>query len=127
MRLKVICPKKFNKKIENNNSIILIGEIDGIKYAFLGDCEKEEEKYFLSFKEIYNCNIVKIPHHGLDTSTTNKFIKALNPQIAIITSDGIESPSASVIKRIENQNSIIYRTDTYGSIVFTNTAGDMGQ
>ena len=120
MKLKVICPKKYDNKVENNNSIILIGEIGGIKYAFLGDCEKEEEKYFLSLKEIYNCHIVKIPHHGLDTSSTKKIIKALNPQIAIVTSDGIESPSVEVINRLEKQNSIVYRTDKYGSIVFTN-------
>jgi len=120
MKLKVIYPKKFNKDIENNNSIILAGEIDGIKYGFLGDCEKEEEEYFLSFKDIYNCDIVKIPHHGLDTSSTKSFIKALNPQIAIVTCDGSESPSRGVIKRLERQNTIIYRTDKYGSIVFTN-------
>jgi len=120
LKLKVICPQKYYKEVENNNSIILVGEVDGIKYGFLGDCEKEEEKYFLGFKEIYNCHIVKIPHHGLDTSSTKAFIKALNPKIAIVTSDGVESPSTSVINRLNKQNSIIYRTDKYGSIVFTN-------
>lgn len=122
MKLKVICPQKNDKEIENNNSIIIIGEIDGIKYAFLGDCEKEEEKYFTGLKEIYNCHIVKIPHHGLDTSSTKDFIKVLNPEIAIVTSDGFESPSTSVINRLNKQNSIIYRTDKCGSIVFTNRA-----
>lgn len=120
MKLKIICPNKYDKETENNNSIILVGEIDGIKYAFLGDCEKEEEKYFLEFKEIYSCNIVKIPHHGLNTSSTEKFIKALNPEIAVVTSDGVESPSPDVIERLEKQNSIIYRTDKFGSIIFTN-------
>jgi len=120
MNLKVIAPKDEDKEIVNNNSIILVGQIDGIKYGFLADCEKEEERYLLKFKEICNCDIVKIPHHGLDTSSTKAFIKALNPKIAVITSDGVESPSEKVIKRVNEQNSIIYRTDKYGSIVFVN-------
>jgi len=120
MKLKVIAPKEEDKEIVNNNSIILVGQIDGIKYGFLADCEKQEEKYLLKYKEITNCDIVKIPHHGLDTSSTKAFIKALNPKIAVITSDGVESPSDKVIERVNEQNSIIYRTDKYGSIVFTN-------
>ncbi len=34
----------IDSKNENNNSIVLFGKIDGIKYLFLGDCEQKEER-----------------------------------------------------------------------------------
>ncbi|HID0803232.1 TPA: MBL fold metallo-hydrolase, partial [Clostridium botulinum] len=40
LNLKAIAPMNIDSKNENNNSIVLFGKIDGIKYLFLGDCEQ---------------------------------------------------------------------------------------
>ena len=37
-------------------------------------------------------DVLKVPHHGLDTSSTEKFIEIVKPAVAVITSDGYESP-----------------------------------
>lgn len=120
MKLKIIEPIKENKKIENNNSLILQGEIDGVKYLFAGDCEKEEEKYMLKADRLKHCDVLKVPHHGLDTSTTKEFLKKLCPKVAIITCNGVETPDEKVINRINKYGIIVVRTDLQESIIIKN-------
>ncbi len=55
LNLKAIAPMNIDSKNENNNSIVLFGKIDGIKYLFLGDCEQKEERDM-----IYNEKIKKM-------------------------------------------------------------------
>jgi len=68
-------------------------------------------------KEIENCDIIKIAHHGLNTSSTKVLLKVVNAKIAIITCDGVESPNKSVIERLEKLGTSIYRTDKDGTVV----------
>jgi len=116
MNLKFIIPLKEDKLCENNNSLVLFGKIDGVKYVFMGDCQKQEEKYIAKCKGIENCDIIKIAHHGLNTSSTKLLLKVTNPKVAIITCDGVESPNKSVIQRLDKLGTSIYRTDKDGTI-----------
>lgn len=116
IKLKAILPIRVDEKIENNNSIVLQGTIEGINYMFMGDAEKEEERT-LKEAEIKPCDILKIGHHGLNTSTSRYLLKLLKPKIALITCDGKESPDNSVIKNLERLNCKIYRTDKQGAII----------
>lgn len=116
MTIKAILPEKVDKLIENNNSVVLQADIDGVSYVFMGDAEKEEEKDIKNL-ELDKCKVLKIGHHGLDTSTSELLLKKLKPEIAIISCDGKESPEEPVLKRIKKQGSKIYRTDEQGDIV----------
>ncbi len=120
MNLKAIAPFKEDKKIENNNSIVLQGEIDGISYFFAADCEKEEEENMIKVNNIKCCDILKVPHHGLNTSSTESLLKKVSPKVAIITCNGIESPEVKVMNRINETGSIVLRTDLQGNIVIKN-------
>lgn len=120
VNLKVIAPLKKDKKIENNNSIVLQGEIDGISYFFAADCEMEEEDYMVKMNNINCCDILKVPHHGLNTSSTESFLKKVSPKVAIVTCNGVESPEGKAMSRISETGSIILRTDLQGNIVIKN-------
>jgi competence protein ComEC len=115
--LKVLLPQKEDMITENNNGAVLFGTIDNVKYAFMSDVEKEREKELVKKKELLNSEIIKVPHHGLDTSSTEVLIKTINPKIAVVTSDGRESPNAEVVKRYETAQIAIFRTDMHGNIV----------
>lgn len=117
INLKVILPEKEDLDIENNNGIVMCGTIDSLKYAFMADAEKEREKDILKNKEISDCDIMKVGHHGLDTSSTEELVRAINPRVAVVTCDGDESPSESVINRIKGNKTEILRTDKLGSII----------
>lgn len=115
--LKVMLPEQEDMNIENNNGTVLYGVIDNLKYAFMADTEKAREKSILENKQIFNCDIMKVGHHGLDTSTTEELVKAVNPRLAVITCDGDESPSDVVINRFINNKTQVLRTDKLGSVI----------
>ena len=122
--LKVLVPNNEDRVIENNNGIVLFGIIEGLKYAFMADVEKEREKELLNYKDIFNCDIVKAAHHGLDTSSTEELVKAVDAKIVVITCDGSESPNDVVIDRFSNNKAAILRTDKHGNIIVKRGAQD---
>nr|WP_206154877.1 MBL fold metallo-hydrolase [Clostridium muellerianum] len=120
MNLKALTPFKEDKRLENNNSIILQGEIDGVNYLFAGDCEKAEEEYMIKNNRINCCDVLKVPHHGLNTSSTEDFLRITLPKVAIVTSNGVESPENKVLDRIGKMGTLIIRTDLQGDVVIKN-------
>jgi beta-lactamase superfamily II metal-dependent hydrolase len=119
-RLKAIGPIHEDKSTENNNSIVLQGKIDGLTYVFPGDCERAEEEDMLKTGELKKCDVLKVPHHGLNTSTTDKFLDKTKPRVAIITSDGAGTPDKRVENRLINSGAIVWRIDNQGNIVVRN-------
>lgn len=117
INLKSALAKTEDNKIENNNSVVLYGTIDGLRYVFMADAEKEREQELIKNKDFKNFDIMKIGHHGLDTSTSEELLNAINPKLAIITCNGGESPSKIVIERLQSRGIAILRTDKQGTIV----------
>ena len=108
-----------NNSDENNNSIVLQGKIGNVSYLFAGDCEKKSEDAMLKLNILKKCDVLKVPHHGINTSTSHEFLNKLKPKAAIITSNG-KTPNKMVIKRLLNHNIIVLRTDHQGNIVIKN-------
>lgn len=117
IEIKALLPEKEDKKIENNNSIILEGSISGLKYIFMGDTEARGEKELIKSNNLSRYDVIKIGHHGLDTSTSDAFIKQVKPRVAVITCNGGESPSKEILSRIAKQGTVIFRTDKQGNIM----------
>lgn len=120
MDLEAIGPIKEDKEIENNNSIVLQGRIDDVRYLLAADCEKQEEVDMINSKKLGECDVLKIPHHSLNTSSTEEFLDIVKPKIAVVTSNGVETPDYEMIKRIGEKVPVLFRTDTDGDIVVKN-------
>lgn len=120
VNLKAIAPFREDKKIENNNSLVLQGQIDGIKYLFAADCEKAEEEDMINSGELKECDVLKVPHHSLNTSSTDKFLNKVKAKIAVVTCNGIETPDLKILKRINSKGTTIFRTDFHGNVVVKN-------
>ncbi|WP_251862489.1 MBL fold metallo-hydrolase [Clostridium sp. Marseille-Q2269] len=117
LNLKAIVPTCVDCKNENNNSIVLSGKIDGIKYLFLGDCEKKEEEEMLYNEQIKKCDIVKVSHHGFKTSNTLQLLDKAKPNVAIVTCDGRYSPDKVVLDRLKNKGIEVFTTSNKGTLV----------
>ena len=122
----VFGPDPNNKELDSNNSSIVIKATWGNTTAMLtGDAEKPAEESILrtfSAAELGSM-LLKMGHHGSKTSSTDAWLAAVNPKIAII-SCGLNNkyghPHAEVLARIEPYvGDQIYRTDLLGSIVFS--------
>ena len=116
---KVLAPQK-TKEItsENNDSIVLLMQYQGIKSLFMGDLEKEGEEQLLKNYKNLDIDILKLGHHGSKTSSTEEFINITTPQIALISvGNRFKSvPGKEVLERLEKAGAKVYRTDQNGAI-----------
>lgn len=121
--LEAILPWEKCNTNENNNSLVLMGTIDEIKYLFMSDCEKEEEVDLKKIKELRNVHVLKVGNHGLASSTTSKLLRQTIPLAAVIISSEKESPSNKVENRIKSYGSVVFRTDKHGDIIIQRNLG----
>ncbi|SHF67532.1 DNA internalization-related competence protein ComEC/Rec2 [Ornithinibacillus halophilus] len=112
----------------NDNSLVLFSEIGGRKWLFTGDISKHVERNLLLDHPDLKVDVLKVAHHGSNTSTDPTFIKQIEPDVALI-SVGVNNmyghPSYEVINTLDDENVQILRTDHDGAIIFhyTNEAG----
>lgn len=125
LRLKALAPDPYTSGSDfNDYSIVLRLDYNNNSFMFTGDGETLTEQYLLADNsdEELKVNVLKIGHHGSDTSTTQPFIDKVNPEHSVITcgkGNSYGHPIPSVISRLENANIAIYRTDTDGTIIAT--------
>ena len=101
----------------NNNAIVCKVSYYETKILFTGDVEKTAEERLLD--EDLSADILKVGHHGSKTSTTEKFLEAVNPKIALIgvgENNKFGHPNDDVLKRLQNIGCKIYRTDQNGEV-----------
>lgn len=103
----------------NDNSLITLFTFGDSKFLFTGDAGKEVERQ-LPLDEIGKVDVLKVGHHGSKTSSSEEFIKAINPTYSIILSgrdNKYGHPHQVTLDTIEKYGSMIYRTDTHGTIL----------
>lgn len=122
--LNILWPKdeKIKENAINNNSIVAKLNYKSFSILLTGDIEKIAENEILKEYEnsnILNANILKVAHHGSKSSSINEFLEKVKPQIALIgvgEENTFGHPNEGVLKRLENINTKIYRTDKKGEI-----------
>lgn len=108
----------------NNVSIMLRFTYGGTTALFTGDCERYAEAsmmYMLPDQNL-SSDVLKMGHHGSSTSSHDKFLKAVNPEYAVI-SCGYENsyghPHHETLTALEEINARVLRTDEQGTIHLT--------
>lgn len=119
VKIEVLYPKRGNEisNNENNNSLVLKLACDGVSVLFTGDAEKEVED---QLKNNISSDILKVSHHGSNTSSTERFINIVNPKISLIgvgKNNTFGHPNNEIVKRLYQKGSLVYRTDIYGEIM----------
>lgn len=106
----------------NNNAIVMKLNYNNFSCLFTGDIEKVAEDKIVNLykdKSVLESDILKVAHHGSKTSTTEEFLKLVNPKICLVgvgENNLFGHPSSEVIERLEKSNVKIYRTDMNGEI-----------
>ena len=104
---------------ENDNSLVLLIIIDGYKLLFMGDASSKVENDLVEKYNLKNIDILKVGHHGSNTSSGINFIKTINPKYSIISvgkNNKYGHPNKEVLENLKESK--IYRTDEDGSIMF---------
>lgn len=118
--MKIIGPINTPTNNLNNYSTILkvsFGEMDII---MTGDAEITVEKDVLEkYEDELDAEILKVGHHGSDTSTSDEFLEAIDPEYALISTtinNKYEHPIKSVMQKLEDADIKVYRTDENGTV-----------
>lgn len=122
----VLWPTKENIKEDkslNNNSLVLNLKYKDFSMMFTGDIEKEtEEKIVNQYKdkkEKLEADILKVAHHGSKSSSIEKILNEIKPNIAIIgvgANNTFGHPSTKTLENLKRRNIKYYRTDLNGEI-----------
>ncbi len=119
--IKVLSPDEDLIKREpkgNNLSLVFLLSYYDKEVLFTGDMEKEAE-WKLIHKLKKHIDIIKVPHHGSNTSSTGELLNKIKPSIGIISvgrNNFYGHPREEIISRYEEVGTKIYRTDTMGMI-----------
>ena len=103
----------------NLESLIIYVPFPKLNLLLMGDAGVENEEELLKTYPSLAVDVLKVGHHGSNTSTSDEFIKALRPQIAIIScgyQNNYGHPHASVLATLTKYEVIIKRTDLDGTI-----------
>ena len=106
----------------NNNSVTLRISYDAVDFLFAGDIESEAETAILASVPILEAEVLKVAHHGSNSSSTASFLSQVDPEVAIISvgaSNPYGHPAPETLQRLGDAGVIIYRTDEDGTLVVT--------
>lgn len=104
---------------ENDNSSVIYTELNNHKFLFMGDAGVAVEEDLLEKYNLQDIDVLKVGHHGSNTSSSKYFIDKINPKYSIISvgkNNWYGHPNKEVLDNLEKSK--IYRTDEDGSIMF---------
>ncbi len=107
----------------DNNGVVLELSLGEVSFLLTADIFQEAELELINQRAVRRSTVLKIAHHGSDTSTTADFLEAVSPRLAVIsvgTDNRSGHPSDEVMDRLEERlgSESIYRTDEHGTIEF---------
>ena len=116
----VLAPEQ-DKQSANENSLVLYTAIGGKTWLFTGDIGTETEHKLVNAYPELQADVLKVAHHGSDTSTDPVFLQKLHPEYGLISAgenNMYGHPHTSVIEALEEANINIVRTDQKGAIQY---------
>lgn len=122
VKFKVIWPDKISQAVDNDNSLVIQLTYGDFRCLFAADISVNAEELILKDKHDVKANVLKVGHHGGVDVLSEDFLKAVSPQIAVISIDANNFngyPDAGLIKRIQDGGVKLYRTDKDGNIVLS--------
>lgn len=113
----LLLPERISKD-ENDSSIISYFTYDHLNYLFMGDASKEIEKQLMDTYDL-KADVIKVGHHGSNTSSDAAFLDSLDCKIALISAgykNKYDHPSTETLKTLDHLHIHTFCTSTNGSI-----------
>ena len=118
----ILAPNSSGYKDLNNTSIVIRLTFGNNSFIFAGDAEDISENEMLSKGIDVSADVLKVGHHGSNSSTSQAFLDKVNPKYAVI-SVGMDNsyghPHKSTMEKLKDKGVKVYRTDESGTIVAT--------
>lgn len=122
--LTVLAPLEppLSEAADNNNAAVLRLDYGSTNFLLTADIQKEAEERLVQRGVLNECTILKVAHHGSNTSTTAAFLRRVAPRAAIISCgryNRFRHPAPQILKSLAARNVPVFRTDLNGAIEIT--------
>lgn len=117
IRAEFLAPVNNYYEDENNYSSVLKLTYKGFSFLFTGDAETISEYDMIENGAYLKSDVLKVGHHGSTTSTSNQFLRAVNPAVAVISvghDNSYGHPHREILERLSDLK--LYRTDLNGTV-----------
>lgn len=102
--------------------VVAMLQYKNVRVLLTGDMETKVEQALITKGLDIDADVLKVGHHGSNTSTSTSFVSVVSPQTAVIqvgARNVYRHPHPTVIQRLENAAIKLYRTDTNGTVTLT--------
>jgi competence protein ComEC len=108
-------------KDPNLASTIAVARFGVVRFLLVGDAERAEEDWLLDqHRDELRADVLKVGHHGSSTSSSDAFLAAVHPDVAIISvgaGNKYGHPSVDVLRALSRVGAEVLRTDRAGTVV----------
>ena len=128
VEINVLWPPNGGDTSTNNDSVALRIQFGERSILLTGDIEQVAERSLLASQQQLSADVVKVPHHGSKTSSTEGFVLATKPQLAIISvgrNSRFGHPHKEVVDRWKANGATVLTTGEYGTITLTTNGYDL--
>ena len=110
------------QKVRNDDSLVIELRYEQVSTVLTGDIGREVETTLLPSLELLPVVVLKSPHHGSATSSSDDFVRLLRPRVVLIScgrANPYGHPVTKVLQRYSAARSRVFRTDLDGQIELT--------
>lgn len=121
-RVTILAPQSRYYEDLNDTSIVLRVDYGAHSFLFTGDAEQTSEWQMLNTGTNLNADVLKVGHHGSNSSSTQAFIDAVSPRYALVSvgaQNNYGHPTRAVLNRLGVAGAKVIRTDQSGTVTFT--------
>lgn len=121
IKLQILSPNKESYLNPNNYSSLMRLVVGSNAFLFTGDAEEIVENEVIASGAELKSDVLKAPHHGSKTSSSEPFLEKVAPAYIVVTSglgNDHNLPSPEILERYRNTGAKTLLTEEMGSIVF---------
>jgi len=111
--------KPFVETIENDQSLVLRITYGQTSFLLTADIGRDAEKEIIENRKEIGSQLLKSPHHGSRSSSSEEFLNKVAPQVVVISvgeGNRYGLPNQDVIARYEKIGAKVFRTDLHGAV-----------
>lgn len=124
--LKFIHPTK-DYSDNNEDSVVGLLDYNNTEVLLTGDAEAITEQDMVSQNLVPDVDVLKVGHHGSNTSTTQEFLNKAKPEHAVISvgENSYGHPTQNILNRLFGMGSKVWRTDKNGHVIMTSNGNNI--
>ncbi len=120
-RVEFLSPQESYYDKSNEYSAVIMITYQTKKFLFMGDADETIEQTLIeNYGDYLKADVLKVAHHGSETSSSQEFLEIVNPTYALLYVDSNQDlPSIEILNRLHSLDCEILRTSTLGDFALT--------